>query len=365
MAGQFIEEAFSNIDLSDSFFDSLKCSYPGNDHSSGFVEWFNRKAADGSHALIFKDDVGLGAFLSLKEEEEGIKLVGQELEIKKRIKVSTFKIAERFSGQRIGEGALGLILWKWQESDAEEIYATLFKEQAELKRLLERFGFIFLGENLNGELVYCRSKLHVDFQDPFKAFPYISKNTIPISYIIIDDYYHDKIFAYSELQGVHNNPIFSSVNNGLSKIYVGQSPQCNHKIGQTVLIYRKFTGEGVKRYKSCVTSYAIITNIIKVKQNGTFLMSYDELKSNIGNKSVFDEAELRQKYENNYNMIVEELLYYGYFGAGNNVNMDWLNNNGFWGVELGSYPTEYQLSIDDFKCILKKGKINESNVIVD
>lgn len=135
MAGQFIEEAFSNIDLSDSFFDSLKCSYPGNDHSSGFVEWFNRKAADGSHALIFKDDGGLGAFLSLKEEEEGIKLVGQELEIKKRIKVSTFKIAERFSGQRIGEGALGLILWKWQESDAEEIYATLFKEQAELKRL--------------------------------------------------------------------------------------------------------------------------------------------------------------------------------------------------------------------------------------
>ena len=45
--------------------------------------------------------------------------------------------------------------------------------------------------------------------------------------------------------------------------------------------------------------------------------------------------------------------------------MDWLDKNGFWGDELGRYPTEYQLSIDDFKCILKKGKINESNVIVD
>ena len=92
-------------------------------------------------------------------------------------------------------------------------------------------------------------------------------------------------------------------------------------------------------------------------------MSYDELKSSIGNKSGFNEDELSHKYKNNYNMIVEELLYYGYFGAGNNVNMDWLKTNGFWG--LGGYPTSYQLSIDDFKCILKKGKINESNVIID
>lgn len=365
MAGQFIEEFFSNIDINDSFFDSLKNSYPGNHNSSGFVAWFNRKAVAKKKALIFKDDSGLGAFLSLKDEEEEIKLVDEVLPVKKRIKISTFKIAERFSGQRIGEGALGLILWEWQKSDAEEIYATLFEEQSELKGLLERFGFICSGKNLNGELVYYRSKLSVDFQDPFKSFPYISKDTSSISYIIIEDHYHDAIFAYSELQGVPNNSIFSSVNNGLSKVYIGNSPNSNHKIGQPVLIYRKFTGEGVRRYKSCVTSYAIITNIIKVKQNGTSLMSYDELKSNIGNKSVFDEAELRQKYKSNYNMIVEELLYYGYFGAGNNVNMDWLNKNGFWGGELGSYPTEYQLSIDDFKCILKKGKINESNVIVD
>ena len=92
-------------------------------------------------------------------------------------------------------------------------------------------------------------------------------------------------------------------------------------------------------------------------------MSFDDLKLNIGNKSVFDEIELREQYDTSQNMIVEELLYYGYFGAGNNVNMDWLEKNGFWG--LGGYPTTYQLSIDDFKCILNKGKIDESNVIVD
>ena len=53
-------------------------------------------------------------------------------------------------------------------------------------------------------------------------------------------------------------------------------------------------------------------------------MTFEELKKRIGNKSVFDEAELLRQYSTFRNLTITEMLYYGYFGAGNNVNMNWL-----------------------------------------
>ena len=57
-----------------------------------------------------------------------------------------------------------------------------------------------------------------------------------------------------------------------------------------------------------------------------------------------------------------EMLYYGYFGEGNNVNMDWLDRNGYWG---NTYPALIPLNSTAFKSILEKGNIDVSNVIID
>lgn len=57
-----------------------------------------------------------------------------------------------------------------------------------------------------------------------------------------------------------------------------------------------------------------------------------------------------------------EMLYYGYFGEGNNVNMAWLKQSGYWG---DGYPTSFSLGQAAFKSILKKGNIDVSNVIID
>ena len=75
MAGKFERKRFSEIDLNDSFFDSLKADYPGTSSSTGFVQWFTKKAVDGKRALVFEDDQGVGAFVNLKPgETEEIKL---------------------------------------------------------------------------------------------------------------------------------------------------------------------------------------------------------------------------------------------------------------------------------------------------
>ncbi len=61
-------------------------------------------------------------------------------------------------------------------------------------------------------------------------------------------------------------------------------------------------------------------------------------------------------------MVVIELLYYGYFGAGNNINNAWLTDNGYFTDE---YPALIKVTPDQFKEILRKGDVDVSDVIVD
>lgn len=364
MAGKFILKRFSEIDLDDTFFDSLKYDYPGTENSTGFVDWFKKKSVEGARALVFEDEIGVGAFVVLKDEQEEIELQDFTLPEKRRLKISTFRIAERYRRQRIGEGAIGLLLWKWQQSNTEEVYVTVFDKHETLISQFERFGFQKKGVNLNGENVLIKSRRHIDFNDPYKAFPFIKDGFDYSGYIIIDDHYHDTMFAYSELANMESlqTKVSSSVSNGLSKIYVGQASKLNYIIGEPVFVYRRYTQGNGKKYRSCVTSFCIVTDLIQPKINNRYSMSFDELKSRIGNKSVFNECELQEKYASYKNMTIVELLYYGYFGAGNNVNMDWLDRNGFWAD--GCYPTEVKLTPAQFKRVLEEGNINVSNVVI-
>ena len=159
MAGKFYLKKFSEIDLGDSFFDPLKSDYPGNKNSTGFVEWFSKKANEESTALVFEDEIGVGAFVVLKNECEEIRLQKDILPSINRIKISTFRIAERFRRQRIGEGAIGLVLWKWQQTNCEEIYVTVFDKHNTLISQFERFGFQNVGKNANGENRLCFSRV--------------------------------------------------------------------------------------------------------------------------------------------------------------------------------------------------------------
>lgn len=364
MAGKFYLRKFSEINLDDSFFDTLKKDYPGSASSPSFSTWFDKKAQEGRTALVFYDEQGMGAFVCIKNENEPIKLKNQTLPAHNRIKISTMKIAERFRGQRLGEGAIGLVLWKWQKSGTDEIYVTAFDKQDLLISQLEKFGFNKVGFNLNGEGVYVKNRHHIDYYDPYKSFPFINPNFQTAGYLVINDDYHDTMFPYSELK---NNTLQSNVamnvSNGLSKIYVGaQYSKPPYKVGDPILIYRRYTHGAGKRYHSCITSFCVVTKIIQVKQGGQPLMLFNELLNKIGNKSVFDKEELRRRYNYDSNMLVIEMLYYGYFGEGNNVNMDWLEQNGYWGNQ---YPTLISLGKPAFKSILEKGNVDVSNVIID
>lgn len=362
MPGMFSLRSFSDIDLSDPFFNSLKTDYQGSVKTTEFTTWFQAKAAEGRSALVFNDDEGLGAFIAIKPECESIELDELTLPAIQRLKICTFLIAPRFRGQRLGEGALGLVLWKWQDLGYDEVYVTVFDSHTDLIGQLLKFGFKLAGHR-DGEGVYVKSRKSIDYSDPYKSFPFVKSDFDEAGYLVVNDYFHDTLFPYSELKRRNTPKVILDVSNGLSKTYIGSPTSAlGFKPGDPVFVYRKHTGSGSAGYNSCVTTYCMVKDIIYVKSNGKALLAYEDYLSRIGNKSVYEPLELSNQYNNNKTLVLIELVYYGFFGGGNNLNWIWLKNNNCWG---NTYPTSVKLTQEQFKKILKAGNVDVSNVIID
>lgn len=357
MAGRFEYKKFGDIDVADPFFDSLKSDYQGFE-----TQWFPKCAREGREALVFSDENGLGAFVAMKQECETIPLKNGEYPAAPRLKICTLLLAERFRGQRLGEGAIGLVLWKWQELKLDEVYVTVFPSHTDLISQLKKFGFVTVGYNPNGELVFIRSRKSIDFTDPCKSFPFVSPDFKKGGYLIVDDNFHDTLFPYSELRNTLQEQLDKDVANGITKVYVGKQYQTHYQKGEPVFIYRKYTGGFGKRYRSCITSYCVIDDVIAIKRCGRLLYSFEDFCKIVGNKSVFSRDDLLRRYREDYNVTVIRMLYCGYFGEGNNVNMDWLDKNNLWSPE-GIYPANWELAPKQCAAIWRAGGVDVHNAV--
>lgn len=354
MSGKFSWSHLSDININDPFFDTLRSDYPE------FNEWFLKKSVEGREALVFRDNYGLGAFICLKKEKETIELRDKILPERSRLKISTMKIAERFRGQRIGEGALGVCLWFWRGAQVEEIYVTIYSKQELLISLFLKFGFECIGEKANGEMVYVKNRRRLSFIDPYKAFPYISSKFTRAGMIPIQEEYHDKLFPYSELMGQRKIQEVTA-GNGVTKVFIA-APQSkvSYCINEPVYIYRIYNGNG-KKYKSVITSFCTITHLDWVKSNGRYLLTFENFMKKVGNKTIFSPEELLTFYKEKYNLLIIEMVYNGYFGKGHNINFQSLKENGLF----ETYPYNIEYGKPEFEQILKMGGKNVQNIIID
>lgn len=94
-----------------------------------------------------------------------------------------------------------------------------------------------------------------------------------------------------------------------------------------------------------------------------YTINHEQFLRMVGNKSVYNEYELKEKYDTWKSLTLIELLYYGYFGEGNNVNWVWLKNHGCW--PDGVHPMNFRYTRDQFEKILREGKVNVGNVIIN
>jgi hypothetical protein len=355
MAGKFEWHKFSEVNLEDPFFDSLKADY------IEFPIWFKKKSDTGESALVFNDEKGIGAFVYLKNENETIELADKILPSTPRIKIGTLRLAERYRGMRLGEGALGVSLWKWRDDKVEDIYVTVFEKYFQLISLFEKFGFNCVGKNSRGESIYLKSRNTIDYSDPYKAFPFIRPYFQKAGIIPIYEKFHDRLFPYSELKIRSREIEEETAGNGITKVFIGTPFTAMHyEIGEPVGIFRVFEGESGKTYKSVVTSYCTITKVNIIKIKGNAIMSLSDFIKNAGNKTVYSEEELKEIYCKD-NVVMLELIYNGYFGKGHNVIHKNLKDLGMF----DSHPYSLDYTKEQFIKLLEMGDVDVQNVIID
>ena len=328
-----------------------------------FGVWFAGKSAAGETALVHRDDDGIGAFVYLKEENEAVELEDGALPALPRLKIGTLKVADRAQGERLGEGAIGLALWRWRKLGHAQVYVTVFEKHAALVGMLRRFGFDRVGTNGQGESVYVKDKLRLDYSDPYRCFPFIDPGFQAANLLAINDDFHDQLFPYSELANQFQESFQTAAANGVTKIYIGAAASMAASPGRPLLVYRKYTGkDGQPGFTSVVTSYCMVTDVASIKHEGRELVSSGDFMRRVKNKSVFSEDELAAWYRGKRNLMVVEMVYLGYFGLGHNVNWRWLNDNGLW---RAGHPNQTTYTRAEFLSILKRGDVDVEALVVD
>mgnify|MGYP002584498409 FL=1 len=275
---------FSEVNLDDPFFDSLKFSY------LGFDEWFSRKATGGESAYFaFDSHNNLIAMLYLKEEsglEEG---VTPRMDFP-RLKIGTFKVDfDHHTG--IGKRLLAIALREFAKSGQNFLYVTMHDNEntSSLAKLLYKYGFSFWGSKDQETVLYKTRPCSDD--DTFSRYPFVSRSLGNCWILSIRPEYHKKLFGDVHLTSESGQPkIDERCLNSIEKIYLSGSQSAADMVeGDKVIIYRTTDYEGPAHYRSVVTS---VCSVVKVVNLNYFRDEEDFLKK-VRGKTVFTLEELR------------------------------------------------------------------------
>ena len=349
-------QRFSDINLNDSFFDSLRASYPE------FNEWYNKKAAAGATAYCYYVDNELKDFLYLKIEEEELSDLTPALPAKKRLKVGTFKVDNDNRHTTRGERFMKKIMDMAIAEDVDEIYVTMFptEELQGLIRMFEKFGFSHIADKPHegGNAEYVLIKDMTTHVDDFKLdYPFVKKASSNKYVLSIVPEFHTHLFPDSILKNEKKYDLIQDVSetNSIYKIYLcWMQDTRNLKAGDKLIIYRTSDEEGKAYYRSVCTS---VCTVCEVKTYRDF-ENEEEFIKYTNRYSVFKEHELRRWYKNKNYFIVIKMVYNIAFTK-KVINMVMKEQVGlkpkYWGF--------FKLTDAQFDKLLELGEIDERYII--
>ena len=349
-------QRFSDIDLNDSFFDSLRASYPE------FNEWYNKKAAAGATAYCYYVDNELKDFLYLKIEEEELSDLTPALPAKKRLKVGTFKVDNEDRHTTRGERFMKKIMDMAIAENVDEIYVTMFptEELQGLIRMFEKFGFSHIADKPHegGNAEYVLIKDMTTHVDDFKLdYPFVKKASSNKYVLSIVPEFHTHLFPDSILKNERKYDLIQDVSetNSIYKIYLcWMQDTRNLKAGDKLIIYRTSDEEGKAYYRSVCTS---VCTVCEVKTYRDF-ENEEEFIKYTNRYSVFKEHELRRWYKYKNNFIVIKMVYNIAFTK-KVINMVMKEQVGlkpkYWGF--------FELTDAQFDKLLELGEIDERYII--
>ncbi len=287
---------FSEINLNDPFFDSLKKSYPE------FIDWWNKKCANDIRArmVCYNKDKIVG-FLHLKienfsEYQENCNFTNTN----NCIKISTFKIQS--TNKRLGERFLKEIFDYAFEKNIKNLYVTIF-ENAEtngLIKLLKDYGFKQYDKiKDNGELVFIKEISYninnsIKQNYPICFFPNKQQRYF---WLPIYDSFHNKLFGIDANSKRLDHGRYEDIAStySIEKIYISKVSKekiLEIKPGDILVIYRIGKDGTTKGYTSIVSWYCILQKWDELKCN-----TYEEFLKNVSNRTAFSEKELKRMFD--------------------------------------------------------------------
>ncbi|MEI9412921.1 N-acetyltransferase [Mesorhizobium salmacidum] len=349
MARQLRLTRFRDVSLDDPFFDSLKAGY------NGFSNWFAGKANEPLY--IVADGHKISGMIYLKREDGPVTDVAPPLPDRAWLKVGTLKIEP--AGTKLGERAIKKIVDTALVTGADGIYVTVFEVHQDLITLFERYGFVHAGTKTtdNGvEQVYLRSLTEHD-DDPLKRYPFIRAAGQKFWLLAIYPEYHTRLLPDSILNNEPQDIIEDvSHTNTIHKVYISGLALQRMRPGDPVIFYRTSDRAGQARYRSVVTSVCVVE---EVRRKSDF-RGIDAYLAYTRPRSVFSEAELREKYVTSDRMGVAKLTYNAAFTR--RVIRQTLLDEGI--LTERQRPDLVELPRADFDRLLELGEVN-AGIVVD
>ncbi|MEL4360727.1 acetyltransferase [Shewanella algae] len=292
-------QKFSEIDLNDPFFDSLKADYVE------FSDWFERKS--NSNALVLYNAQGtIEGFLYCKFEQGPGDDTSPPLPNTQHMKVGTFKFnpMQTRRGDRYLKKIFDYALA--HSPNVNDIYVTVFGQKHQyLSELFKRYGFEeyatkTTNNGIENVLLRDFSKVHGDVD---KDYPFIKTSGNNKFLLSIYPQHHTKLFPDSILLTEGANVVKDvSHSNSIHKIYIcGMEGVLEFKRGDAIVIYRTGDGKGAAEYRAVATSLCVIEDVHTIDEYN----SEDEFVNACVKFCVFDDAELRTIYrQRKYTYII-------------------------------------------------------------
>ena len=341
---------FKDVDLENSFFDSLKSDY------KEFPIWFVKKHDDFAY-IFYSDNQIIDGFLYLKIEDNELLDINPTFPAARRLKVGTMKINAH--GTKLGERFIKKIFDHAIYENVEEIYVTVFSDHASLISLFKKYGFIHKADKTtqNGtELVLV--KLFKDqYLNVVNNYPLVNLTTNNIYLLSLKPEWHTRLLPDSILN-TENSDIVQDIShtNSIHKVYLTAMRNIdNLKQGDVLLVYRTSDEAGRAFYKSVSTSICVVEEYKNIQE----FLSMEEFLKYCRPYSVFTEDELknfwnRKKYPHiirfTYNIALKKRV-----TRGDMINDFGLNGNDYWGF--------LKLSKEQFINIIRKGLVDENLII--
>lgn len=304
------EVSCSDLDLSDSFFDSLRDFY-----GDEFNRWFIDKCVLGHrNSFAIREDGKLYALCIYKiEHDEPINSEGY-IPFKDTLKICTFKVADEARGAKLGENLLQSVFYKCFGYEIPFIYLTTGVIQMSLIKLLEEFGFHQFGtiesrgakdaDCVYGKWVFPTSNNPMLDKDSFarEYFPsYMDDPSVGKHLVPIRPEWHEKLFPdISNFRGSlfgKSLQFQESEGNAIRKAYVCRSSTNRIEPGDLLYFYRSKDRRSVEVYGVVRTSdrtmdITAVMNLVKGRtvyakddislliegaSNGLLVLSFDLL----------------------------------------------------------------------------------------